>query len=309
MFALVETAEFLPFGNAQAHRLLDREEDDASSTEARNSVGNDTDELSENAVVASDIEDTHSERTPHTVHQVNRESTDRVVQVQAVEQEHRTDNEHTSDGTDNPGGERAHHVGTGSDSYETGKASVEGHGGVRLLRDNPARERRGNDTGNSGEVRSHENPASGLRVAGESRTGVESPPTEPQHEHTDSSERNVVGRNSVNLAVHVLADTRSEDHHAGESCPATHGVDERRTSEVMETGLADGREPAAAPCPATHDGVDESHVDNSEDEEGVELHAFGNGTGHDRRGGGGEHGLEQPVGEQRKVAVIGRGEL
>ena len=147
---------------------------EASSTEARNSVGNDTDELSENAVVASDVEDTDSDCSPHAVHQVNRESTDRVVQMQAVEHEHRTDNEHASDGTDNPGGERAHHVGTGRDCHETGKASVEGHGGVRLLRDNPARERRGNDTGNSSEVRGHKNPASGLRVARESRTGVES---------------------------------------------------------------------------------------------------------------------------------------
>jgi len=309
VFALVEAAEFLPFRDAEAHRLLDDVEDQAGASKARQGVGRDTDELCEHAVVARHIEDTHGNRAPHTVHQVNRESTDRVVQVKAVEHEHCTYDEHTSDGTDNPGGERGHHVSSGGNRHETGKASVEGHGGVGLLRYNPARERSGNDACDSGEVRGHQNPASSLRVAREGRTGVESPPTEPEHEHTDGCERNVVGRDSVHLAVHVLADTRSKDHHAGKRCPATHGVDERRTGEVVEASLADGAKPATAPCPATHDGVNQGNVNEGKDQEGVELHAFGNSTGNDCRGSGGEHGLEQPVGKQRKVAVVGRGEV
>ena len=308
MFALVEAAEFLPFRDAQAHCLLDDEEYQASAGEAGQGVGGNTDELREHAVIARHVKDTHGNRTPHAVHQVNREGTDRVVQVQAVEHEHRTHNQHASDSADNPGGERSYHVGTGSDSHETGKAAVQGHGDVGLLRDNPAGECRGNDTCNSGEVRGHQNPASSLRVARESGTGVESPPTEPQHEHADGSERNVVSRNGMHLAAHVLADTGSKNHHACKRCPPTHGVDQGRTGQVMETVCTEGREPAAAPCPATHDGVDEGHVDDGEDEEGMELYTFCYGTRDDGRCGGGEHGLEKPVCKQRKVAVVGGGE-
>ena len=72
MFALVEAAEFLTLGNAQSHRLLDSVEDEASSTEAGNRVSDHADGLGTEGVVASDIKDTDSERTPHTVHQVNR---------------------------------------------------------------------------------------------------------------------------------------------------------------------------------------------------------------------------------------------
>ena len=309
VFALVEAAEFLTLGNAQSHGLLDSVEDEACSTEAGNRVSDHADGLSAEGVVASDIEDTDSERTPHTVHQVNRECADRVIQVQAVEHKDCTDDEHTGDGANNPGRKRGYHVCTGSDGDEACKAAVEGHGGIRLLRYNPARECCGNDTCDSGEVRGHQNPAGCLRVAGEGGTGVESPPTEPQHEHADGSKRNVVGRNCVHLAADILADTRSKNHDASESCPATHGVDERRTGEVMETGLANGRKPAAAPCPATHDGVDEGHVDDGEDEEGVQLHAFGDGARNDGCCGCCEHRLEQPVGEEGEVAVVGGGEL
>ena len=46
MFALVEAAEFLTFGNAEAHGLLDSVEDEASSTEAGNRVSDHADGLS-----------------------------------------------------------------------------------------------------------------------------------------------------------------------------------------------------------------------------------------------------------------------
>ena len=305
MFALVEAAEFLTFGNAEADSLLDGEEDHACSCEAGECVSDNADCLCAERVVASDIEETDCERSPHTVHQVNRECTDRVIQVEAVEEEDCTDDEHTSDSTDNPGRKRAHDVCTGSDSDETGKASVEGHGGVRLLGNDPARQRCGDDTCDGSEVRGHENPASSLRVAVKSGTGVESPPTEPEHEHTDSCERNVVSRDSVNLATDILTDTRSENHHASESCPATHRVNEGRTSEVVETSLANGRKPAAAPCPATHDRIDERNIDERENQERVELHTFSNGTGHNRCGSCCKHRLEQPVSEQRVVAIVG----
>ena len=118
-----------------------------------------------------------------------------------------------------------------------------------------------------------------------------------------------MSRDSVNLATDILTDTRSKNHHASESCPTTHRVDEGRTGEVVETVSTEGGEPAAAPCPATDNRVDEGHVGDGEDEEGVELHTFSNGTRHDRCGGCCKHCLEQPVCEQRKVSVVGCGEV
>ena len=309
VFALVETAELLTFSNAQSNRLLDGEEDHAGCCEAGESVSDNADGLSAERVVASDIEEADCERSPDTVYEVNRERTDRVIQVQAVEHEDCADDEHTSDSTDNPRGERGYNVCTGSDGDETSKASVKGHGGVRLLGNDPASERCGNDASHSGEVCGHENPASCLRVAVKSRTGIESPPTEPEHEHADRCKRNVVGRDGVNLAANILADTRSENHHASESCPTTHRVDEGRTSEVVETSLANGRKPAAAPCPATHDRIDERNIDKRENQERVELHAFSNSSGNNRSGGFGKHRLEQPVCEQSVMAVVCGGEV
>ena len=117
-----------------------------------------------------------------------------------------------------------------------------------------------------------------------------------------------MGRNSVHLAANILTDTRSKDHDASESCPTTHGVNQGRTGEVMETSLADGRKPAAAPCPATHDGVDQGHVDDGEDEEGVQLHTFGDSARDNGSRGCCKHRLEQPVGEEGEVTVVGGGE-
>ena len=119
MFSLVKAAKFLLFSHAEAHGLLDDEEDEACCSEARDSVGEDANSLSAERVVTGDIEDTDSERTPDTVDEVNRESTDRVIQVQAVEHEDCTDDEHTSDSTDNPRRKRGHDVCTSGDSDET----------------------------------------------------------------------------------------------------------------------------------------------------------------------------------------------
>ena len=69
VFALVEAAEFLTFRDAQAHSLLDDEEDQAGASKAGQGVGGNTDELSEYAVVARHVEDTHGNRTPHAVYQ------------------------------------------------------------------------------------------------------------------------------------------------------------------------------------------------------------------------------------------------
>ena len=124
MFSLVEAAHFLLFSHAEANRLLDGEENQASGCEAGNGVSENADGLSTESVVASDIEDTDSERTPDTVNEVDRECTDRVVQVEAVEEEDGADDEHTSDSTDNPGRKRGHDVCTSGDSDETSKASV-----------------------------------------------------------------------------------------------------------------------------------------------------------------------------------------
>ncbi len=84
MFSLVKAAHFLLFSYAETHGLLDDEEDEACCSEARDSVGEDANSLSAESVVTSHIEDTDSERTPDTVDEVDGESTDRVVQVQAV---------------------------------------------------------------------------------------------------------------------------------------------------------------------------------------------------------------------------------
>ena len=64
------------------------------------------------------------------------------------------------------------------------------------------------------------------------------------------------------------------------------------TGEVQET---QGIQATAAPLPEALQRVDEAGHDDSEQQEGPQLHALGNGAGDDGHGRGHEHHLEEEV--------------
>ena len=109
--------------------------------------------------------------------------------------------------------------------------------------------------------------------------------------------------------VAVLADARAEGDRAGEGDPAADGVHDGRSGEVVE---AEPLEPAcgalareAAPHPVAAHGVDDGGDEDRVDEVALELDALGDGAGDDRRGGRGEHRLEEEEGPVPGAFALG----
>ena len=107
----------------------------------------------------------------------------------------------------------------------------------------------------------------------------------------------------------VLADARAEGDRAGEGDPAADGVHDGGAGEVVE---AEPLEPArgalareAAPHPVAAHGVDDRGDEDRVDEVALELDALGDGARDDRRGGRGEHRLEEEEGPVPGALALG----
>ena len=86
-------------------------------------------------------------------------------------------------------------------------------------------------------------------------SAVEAEPAEPQDEHAQRGEGQVVAQDGPGLAVlAVLADAGPKDLGADQRADAADHVHGSGTGEVVEAQLS---QPAAAPDPVAGDGVDE----------------------------------------------------
>ena len=128
---------------------------------------------------------------------------------------------------------------------------------------------------------------------------VEAEPAEPENQAADEGGRHVVAGDSLHLAVGtVLTDTGAKNIGARHSGPTTDGVYYGTASEVPEAGVC---EPTGAPYPVAGDRVHDHGHQGAERDKREVLDAFGNGTRHDRRGGSGEHELEEELGPERNT--------
>ena len=145
-------------------------------------------------------------------------------------------------------------------------------------------------------------------VHGQLGSGVETEPPEPEDEHADDSEADVVARNRPRLAVRsVLADPWAEEYGTHEGGPTARTVDDAGSGEVTEAGIADAQvreDPVALPEHVDHHRVDEPAHDQAEQQVGGELRALGHGTrGDGHRRGGKDHLEEEERRSGQHVAV------
>ena len=78
-------------------------------------------------------------------------------------------------------------------------------------------------------------------------------------------------------------------------------MDDQTAGEVKG---AEFSEEAAAPDPMSHGIINEEGPEQDEDDEGVELHAFGKSTGNEGRRDDGKHALEGDEGQFRNRSVV-----
>src|SRR3990172_162976 len=137
----------------------------------------------------------------------------------------------------------------------------------------------------------------GRAVRGHRRAGVEPKPAEPEHERPYRRRRHVVAWNYIRFSAGpVLPEPRSEEQDAYQRRPTADGMHDRGAREVEE---ALGREPATAPDEVAAEGIDDAHHEQREDDEGLELDSLRHRARDDRRGGAGEHELEEELGPER----------
>ena len=125
VFGDVQASELVVGIDSYAHRVLDCKEDDSANQNTCDSHGNHTDKLRDKRMVGGEY--THCERAPHTAEKVYRESTDRVVNLDLIEEVNSEDNRNTRYDTDYAGGSNRDAVRTRRNTYQAGQAAIEYH--------------------------------------------------------------------------------------------------------------------------------------------------------------------------------------
>ena len=243
---------------------------------------------------------------------VNGNCAHRVVDLgDLIKEFHSQHDDETEHNAHDGSAQRIYGVAPGGDAHQTGQRGVVSHGNIGLAVAQPG-EDQGRAAGNGGAevgVEEHQTGADDQIVGVHAHGGsaVEAEPAEPENEHAQRGESQVVAQNRLGLSVSaVLADPGAKHLGADQGAYAAHHVDAGGTGKIVEAQLT---EPAAAPDPVAGDGVDQQGNGGGVDAVCAELGAFCHGTGDDGGGGGAEHGLENGVGPQgnaggKDVAVV-----
>ena len=214
------------------------------------------------------------------------------------------------DDADDHGAGRVDEAGGGSDDHESGddaRAEAEDGGVAAEGHFDEAPDEAGDGGGDGG---CHER-IGGDAVGGEGAAGVESIPADPEHAGADHTENHAVRRH----LLFAKAEAGAEDEAEHECGPAGGHVDDGAAGEVDGgdggVGIPDAvHEAGGAPDHVGEREVDDDHPEPDEQEDGAELHAFGDGAEDQRGGDDREHHLvhrkdvvRNPVG----VVGVGRG--
>ena len=241
---------------------------------------------------------------------MDRDGADDVVDLQLVDHRDGDDDERRADAADDDRVERELHVRARRDGDQAAQRAVQRHRQIHFLVEDLRHDRGDDHAGRSRKVGVDEDDRhrAGVKRAAqrELRAAVEAEPAEPKDERPERGERQIGAGHRMDGAVRrIFAFPRAEHDRAGEGRPAADRMHDRRTGEVAEAHF---RQPAAAPSPGRRDRIDEAGQRDREDQEGPDLHAFGDRARHDRRRRGDEHHLEVPVRHHRIAAVGHRGD-
>jgi hypothetical protein len=234
---------------------------------------------------------------------VHADRADRVVDPDPVDEDDRDDHQQPGEGADDDGHQARHRVRAGGDADQPGEHAVGDHRDVPRAGPQADEQPGGGAAGATGQRRGHDHDPDRLGVELEDRAAVEAEPAEEQQQGAERHERDRVAGDRPRLAGAgvELADPGPEDGGGHERRDAAGHVHDGGAGEVLEAELGD---PAATPGPRADHRVDQGGHHGRDDDVGTELHPLGDGAGHDRRRGGGEHRLEGEVDLQR-VAGLG----
>jgi len=250
---------------------------------------------------------TNRQRAPDAVEEMHSNRADRIIHMQLVVQEpHAEVDNQTGDNADDDGTRAVQHVAARRDADQTRQRGVQAHRHIRLAVMYPSENHADNCCHGRRNRRRQENRAEGFDAL--CRRAVEAVPAEPQDEHAEAAQRNVMTGERIhadNLAALILgelADARANHLCANQRAQTADHVNRARTGVVMEAQLC---QPAAAPNPVCLDGVNQRGNDGGIHAVGEELRALCHCAGDDGRRRRAENEVEDKV---REIEIRVRGE-
>mmetsp|Transcript_11336 Transcript_11336/g.26279 ORF Transcript_11336/g.26279 Transcript_11336/m.26279 type:complete len:461 (-) Transcript_11336:341-1723(-) len=277
---------------------------------------------------------THSNDTPHTVGEVDRDGIHGIVDL---EHDQQLGEAVVYPSGDNPNDESSpgrNDRGPGGDSDKSSQGTVHGHGEVirsfsRFEAFDQRVRKHGRNApssgGNGGGHSAKSGNSGDIRITDlECRTGVESVPSEPKNEGSENLKGNGVRRETygslqrVSIVVVKASLAGSENDGCHESGGPTSHVHNTGSSEVDNTNITERiskvttescEEPIRSP-----DGMDNNWVDEPGEEDGVaqvggHLTALRNSSGNNGGGSGGKSKLEEPSNVFASSLEIGESEV
>ena len=151
-----------------------------------------------------------------------------------------------------------------------------------------------------------------VAVQRERAAAVEAVPADPEHEHAERRERQVVAADRARRRGRSGRSWGPRMMIAASAHPASHRVHDGGSCEVDEAELLQPAVRAAAPIPerrvaprpVAEDRVRDSGDEGGEDEVAGEAHALGDRPGHERRRGTDEPELEDEEGGQEGAVAV-----
>ena len=298
---------FFFFVDSNSHHKLEKEEDSEREDESPSPNREGSNQLSDKAeIFISSIEERKAYRqgSPDSANSVNGNGTHRVVDLDFVKEQNGKDNDGTRNQSNDSSSTNGDTVGTCSNTDQTGKNTIQSHGEVRLLDNNP----RGHDGGEGAEGcckrGGHTDVGNKNGIGVQNRTTIETEPTEPKEENTDGGEGKRVPEDWLGAFRSILALTWPKNENTSEGCEASECVNHAGTCEVVEAHVV---EESSAPLPRTGKRVSETNQQSGEDHEGGKLDSLSDCTRNDGCGRGCEHRLKEEVCPRGHIKLVAAG--
>src|SRR5690554_301921 len=129
MFFEIEALDFLFLSDPQSHSLVDDQSHQVNKQKCKKANADDAHGLiAQLRETRFHTKESHGERAPNSADQVNRSSTDRVIDFDFIKKDYGKRNNNTSYGSDENRFKWAHQVSSGSDTHQTSENTVQHHG-------------------------------------------------------------------------------------------------------------------------------------------------------------------------------------
>ena len=266
VLADIQPLKLLLGRNPETHRHVDELEHHEGSGKGPDKTGRDSDNLNpdDRQGGPAHVEDPGGQSPPGPADAVDGNGTHRVVHPDSVEKENRDDHQDPGKGPDEDRRARGNVGAAGGDPHQPGQRPVEAHAHLRFSELQPGDQHGQGRPGRRRQIGVHENHGDGL-VRRRGRSGVEPEPAQPEDKDAQGRQRHVMPQNWPDAILGVFSQTRAEDQGPGQSRPAAHRVNHRRSGKVDK---AQALQPAApliktSPCPGAEDGVNQTADDDA----------------------------------------------